>query len=233
MPFNMFGSAYRNQVFGSFNRKANCQGSSQYCGNQNTQLLGIDLGPEPQQLQGNCSTRCIACLNFTNQTQQQTYNKGNARNKLINTNKKIQHVVGVSESEYISNYQSSVVSNGSRLAQNQIIALDLTIKPSYGSGTWNQSSDRSSPAGSQIKKPKTGSSIHVGIGVDVKHNSYARYLARLKGKNLKVNRVNTTQFNAIKARLDKKKPVVNNKPFPLMIVQQAGKNTNVCACETN
>ena len=36
--------------------------------------------------------------------------------------------------------------------------------------------------GSRIKKPKTGSSIHVGAGVDVKHNSYARYLARLKGK---------------------------------------------------
>ena len=214
MPFNMFGSAYRNQVFGSFNRKANCQGSAQYCGN-------------PTQ-QDNCfpSPRCIACFNFTNQTQQQAYNKGNTRNKLINTNKKIQHVVGVSESEYISNFQSAVVSNGSRLSPVQII----NSPPSYGAGTWNQASDRSSPAGSQIKKPKTGSSIHVGIGVDVKHNSYARYLARLKGKNLKVNRVNTTQFNAIKARLDKNKPVVNNKPFPLMIVQQAGKNTNVCAC---
>ena len=222
MPFNMFGSAYRNQVFGSFNRKANCQGSAQYCGNPTQQYPSW-----VQQIQGNCSPRCMACFNFTNQTQQQAYNEGNTRNKLINTNKKIQHVVGVSESEYISNFQSAVVSNGSRLSPDQIIALEL---PSYGAGTWNQASDRSSPAGSQIKKPKTGSSIHVGIGVDVKHNSYARYLARLKGKNLKVNRVNTTQFNAIKARLDKNKPVVNNKPFPLMIVQQAGKNTNVCAC---
>ena len=58
MPFNMFGSVYRNQVFGTFNRQANCQGSPQYCGNPNAQLPGW-----LQQLEGNCTPRCMACLN--------------------------------------------------------------------------------------------------------------------------------------------------------------------------
>lgn len=220
MPFNMFGSSYRNQVYGSFKREANCQGSAQYCSNPAQQYPSW-----VQQLQC-ASPRCMACLNFTSQKQQEVYNKGNVRNKLINTNKKIQHVVGLSETEYASSLSSAVVSNGSRLTQNQIDVLD---NPFYGAGTWNQASDRNYPSGSKLKKPKTGSSIRTGVGVDVKHNSYARYLARLKGKNLKVNKVSTVQFDRIKTRLDKNKPVVNNKPFPLMIVQQAGKG-NVCAC---
>ena len=212
MPFNMFGSVYRNQVFGTFNRQANCQGTPQYCGNPNAQLPGW-----LQQLEGNCSSRCMACIG-----------EYSDKNKITNTQKKIQRVVGVSESEFASNLSSAVVSNGSRLTQQQIQALTQTSRPSFGAGTWNQASDRALPAGSRIKKPKTGSSIHVGVGVDVKHNSYARYLARLKGKNLKVKKPSNLQQIIIS--LNKNKPVVNNKPLPLMIVQQAGKTQNVCAC---
>jgi len=108
--------------------------------------------------------------------------------------------------------------------------LTPTSRPFYGAGTWNQASDRALPAGSRIKKPKTGSSIHVGVGVDVKHNSYARYLARLKGKNLKVKAVTLNKLEPIVNTLNKNKPVVNNKPLSLMIVQQAGKSGNKCAC---
>lgn len=329
MPFNMFGSVYRNQVFGTFNRQANCQGTPQYCGNPNAQLPGW-----LQQLEGNCTPRCMACLNlgfvptphwtllnlivnnvwdgadhkqqkfslfqhlyanreytiqfnvplletlatdvaafendhkqefndlftqidagmnfdnedfFTtaaNQLQQLTlaisnqaqasqaaYMLGNKLNTIVNNQKKIQRVVGVSESEFVSNLASAVVSNGSRLTQRQINTLTpASLRPFYGAGTWNQASDRALPAGSRIKKPKTGSSIHVGVGVDVKHNSYARYLARLKGKNLKVKNVSNTILQQIVNTLNKNKPVVNNKPLPLMIVQQAGKTQNVCAC---
>ena len=214
MPFNMFGSVYRNQVFGTFNRQANCQGTPQYCGNPNAQLPGW-----LQQLEGNCSSRCMACIG-----------EYSDKNKITNTQKKIQRVVGVSESEFASNLSSAVVSNGSRLTQQQIQALTQTSRPFYGAGTWNQASDRALPAGSRIKKPKTGSSIHVGVGVDVKHNSYARYLARLKGKNLKVKAVALNKLGPIVNTLNKNKPVVNNKPLPLMIVQQAGKTQNVCAC---
>ena len=217
MPFNMFGSVYRNQVFGTFNRQANCQGTSQYCGNPNAQLPGW-----LQQLQGNCNSRCMACIG-----EYSAFNK----NKITNTQKKIQRVVGVTESEFASNLSSAVVSNGSRLSQLQINTLNpVGSRPSFGAGTWNQASDRALPAGSRIKKPKTGSSIHVGLGVDVKHNSYARYLARLKGKNLKVKGVSKTELQNIVTRLNKNKPVVNNKPLPLMIVQQAGKSGNKCAC---
>ena len=337
MPFNMFGSVYRNQVFGTFNRQANCQGTPQYCGNPNAQLPGW-----LQQLEGNCSSRCMACLNagdfkptpqwtllflivntdwqgdtdeqkhfaifeflfnnqhytdhlvfvfpdniledpdkvkvqfkvlftkiteteitfgdhatFTTETtdvlitetatiaanaqaSQSAYMQGNKLNTIINNQKKIQRVVGVSESEFVSNLSSAVVSNGSRAPfknskflinfnAGQIFSgIPVGSRPFYGAGTWNQASDRALPAGSRIKKPKTGSSIHVGVGVDVKHNSYARYLARLKGKNLKVKKPSNLQQIIIS--LNKNKPVVNNKPLPLMIVQQAGKSGNKCAC---
>jgi hypothetical protein len=64
---------------------------------------------------------------------------------------------------------------------------------------WNQMSDRNLPANSlvsnisvvpsrgnstkrSITRDRPGSQRPGGIGVDVKHGSYARYLARLKGK---------------------------------------------------
>lgn len=65
---------------------------------------------------------------------------------------------------------------------------------------WNQSSDRQVPSigtyyvpsrGNTTKgtvtRNRPGASGAVGTGVDIKHNSYARYLARKKGKNIKTN----------------------------------------------
>ncbi len=60
---------------------------------------------------------------------------------------------------------------------------------------WNQSSDQKNPSTTQhVNVPSHGSSTHSsttrlrpgsltpgGTGVDVKHNSYSRYLLRLKG----------------------------------------------------
>ena len=97
-------------------------------------------------------------------TNQKNYMMGNMLNKIVNTQKKIQRVVGVPESEYISNLASAVVSNGSRLTEQQIQSqIPVLSRPSYGAGTWNQSSDRPLPAGSKIKKPTTGSSICTGL----------------------------------------------------------------------
>ena len=65
---------------------------------------------------------------------------------------------------------------------------------------WNQSSDRATPSQGRRHVPTRGNSTRTtitanrpgaaapgGEGVDVKHNSYARYLARKKGKVFRTN----------------------------------------------
>lgn len=102
--------------------------------------------------------------------------------------KKIWKTVGVSSSEYMNN----------------LSALTVYEKP-YNSDhvNWNQMSDRAEPhvvpnvvprrghsglSGTIIHSSRTqnrpGGTSTGGIGVDVKHGSYARYLARLKGKSV-------------------------------------------------
>lgn len=62
---------------------------------------------------------------------------------------------------------------------------------------WNQSSDRAIPAIQKVYRPTNGNSTKTsitrerpgsqspgGVGVDIKHNSYERYLMRKKGKHL-------------------------------------------------
>ena len=68
---------------------------------------------------------------------------------------------------------------------------------------WNQSSDRNKPSiqsnivysrGSStarsITRNRPGACSPGGQGVDIKHNSYDRYLARLKGNVVKINNIN-------------------------------------------
>ena len=43
MPINKFNSTYRNQVFGTFNKTGDCQGSVEYCNNPNKQFLDPSL----------------------------------------------------------------------------------------------------------------------------------------------------------------------------------------------
>ena len=74
-------------------------------------------------------------------------------------------------------------------------ALSVYQQPVLYGVNWNQMSDRSSPHYQRITAPTRGSSTKStitrarpgagtpgGYGVDIKHNSYDRYLARLKGK---------------------------------------------------
>jgi hypothetical protein len=101
------------------------------------------------------------------------------------TQKRIWNTVRVPASEYVMNLAS----------------LNTYQSPSatYNNVNWNQMSDRAKPANSQVSKinivPSRGNSTRTsltrdrpgsqapgGKGVDVKHGSYARYLARLKGK---------------------------------------------------
>lgn len=101
------------------------------------------------------------------------------------TQKRIWNTVRVTESEYVMNK----------------VSLEVYEKPStsYNDVNWNQMSDRSLPANTTVSNMRTvpsrgnstktsltrarpGASASGEYGVDIKHASYARYLARLKGK---------------------------------------------------
>ncbi len=96
--------------------------------------------------------------------------------------KRIWNTVRVSASEYTMNIGS----------------LNVYTKPSlaHANVNWNQYSDRAvagvvkrnvptrgNSTRSSITRNRPGSQSAVGTGVDIKHGSYARYLARLKGKS--------------------------------------------------
>jgi len=104
----------------------------------------------------------------------------------IITQKRIWNTVRVPESEYIMNLSS--------------LNVYQPALPEYANVNWNQYSDRPTPANSHpnlkitivpsrgnstkssITRLRPGSLKPGGTGVDIKHGSYHRYLARLKGK---------------------------------------------------
>lgn len=82
-----------------------------------------------------------------------------------------------------------------------VSSLEVYQQPSttYNGVNWNQMSDRSLPSNlntsriaivpsrgnstrSSLTRDRPGSQAPGGMGVDIKHGSYARYLARIKGK---------------------------------------------------
>jgi len=98
------------------------------------------------------------------------------------TQRRIQNTVRVSQSEYLEN----------------LAGLNVYTKPlaKYGFVNWNQGSDRAEPGRvirnvpshsanstkTSITRMRPGSCSAAGQGVDIKHGSYARYLARIKGR---------------------------------------------------
>jgi len=128
-----------------------------------------------------CVVQCKGCSN----TYCQTCDPSGSYLEI--TQKRIWNTVRVSSSEYTMNLGS----------------LSVYQPPStnsiYNEVNWNQMSDQALPSNSNISKitvvPSRGSSTRSsitrnrpgsmrpgGIGVDIKHGSYDRYLARLKGK---------------------------------------------------
>jgi hypothetical protein len=99
----------------------------------------------------------------------------------VSTQQKIWNTVRVPASEYTMNRA----------------ALNVYTAPTLSSGVnWNQSSDRAvagivhsnvptygSSTRQSITRMRPGSTSAPGAGVDVKHGSYDRYLARLKGRS--------------------------------------------------
>jgi len=88
----------------------------------------------------------------------------------IHTQKIIQNQVRVPSSLYTM-HLAALYTNNQDLSQN-------TLKGQYNA------SDRSTPHGLKTEQSKA-TSIKPNYGVDVKHNSYDRYLARKKSQNLK------------------------------------------------
>ena len=98
------------------------------------------------------------------------------------TQRRIQNTVRVSQSEYLEN----------------LAGLNVYTAPiaKYGLVNWNQGSDRAEPGQvhrnvpshganstkTSITRLRPGSCSAAGQGVDIKHGSYARYLARIKGR---------------------------------------------------
>lgn len=98
------------------------------------------------------------------------------------TQRRIQNTVRVSQSEYLEN----------------LAGINVYTKPiaKYGFVNWNQGSDRAEPGQvhrnvpshnanstkTSITRMRPGSCSAASQGVDIKHGSYARYLARIKGR---------------------------------------------------
>ena len=98
------------------------------------------------------------------------------------TQRRIQNTVRVSQSEYLENLAG--------------LNVYTPAVAKYGFVNWNQGSDRAEPGRvmrnvpshdanstkTSITRLRPGSCSAAGEGVDIKHGSYARYLARLKGR---------------------------------------------------
>jgi hypothetical protein len=123
-------------------------------------------------------TQCVSCLN-----------KENTTAKANITQKRIWNQVRAPASTYLMNL-SSFTSAASRLATGKNV-------------NWNQMSDSALAAiqpslnpthGNSLKRTLTsdrpGAGTPGGSGVDVKHDSYARYLNRKKASNLKTQTQN-------------------------------------------
>jgi hypothetical protein len=98
-------------------------------------------------------------------------------NNQVSTQKKIWNLVGASSSQYQDNIA----------ALSGLGSLGPCVK------YWNQGSDRQSPgqptayvsrARTRSRPGGTGTAGAMAAGVDIKHNSYSRYLARKKGPHL-------------------------------------------------
>jgi len=124
------------------------------------------------------NTPCVSCVNVSNDTNAKTL-----------TQKRIWNQVRAASGIYTMNL--AVLTSGAA-----ILASDKTAN-------WNQMSDRVLPAKQPALHPTHGNSLKQtltsdrpgagspgGQGVDVKHDSYARYLNRKKAGNLKTQTKN-------------------------------------------
>ena len=131
---------------------------------------------------------CRACGNpiYNNQPYPNTVPKPNPNDSYLS--KVLENTVRVPSSEYTMN----------KSALNVYITPIINPTKSLYGVNWNQMSDRAVPGVLKINVPsyygnstrtsltrmRPGSTSAPGKGVDIKHGSYDRYLARLKGKSV-------------------------------------------------
>jgi hypothetical protein len=114
------------------------------------------------------------------------------------TQKRIWHRIGVPESLYLSDLAAlTVVGNASNVPQIITGQHGQVLWSPKTNLNWNQSSDRAVPHIQVVNVPSRGNSTRTtltrnrpgastpgGRGVDIKHGSYARYLAKKKAGNV-------------------------------------------------
>ena len=107
-----------------------------------------------------------------------------------------------SDAPQVQYHRQKVIQNTVRVPQSiytmNLGALSVYQSPQISDGVnWKQMSDRRNPhvaiatvsshgssTKSSITRERPGSLTPGGVGVDMKHNSYDRYLARIKGKSV-------------------------------------------------
>ena len=145
-----------------------------------------------------------------------------------NIEKQIQNQVGVSESQMID-VKSAITIGSDYLA----LPANLTNYPFKNMSDRrnahftlnNNVPTRGNSVRSSVTSNKPGSMAPGGKGVDVKHGSYARYLGKLKSKNI-ISNENMESVSYIEgARI---RPAMNNKQYRFSII-----NTTNCKCNGN
>lgn len=150
--------------------------------------------------------QCKTCSNVCNSNPLCDWNKKKT------TQKKIWGLVRQSSSSYQGTISSvTVIGPLGGINSNKPLMQ-------YSGVNWNQSSDRNVPSVEHRHVPRNKTRLRpgslaggTGVGVDIKHNSYARFLARKKGKNL------TTKPNLSQGpdTLNLNNPIQGNKNYLL------------------
>ena len=142
-------------------------------------------------------------------------------------NKRINNVVRVPSSLYTMNKASYAVSNQLLNAKSSTSSFNSKLQNNQSSDRWvNSNSKRYIPSkGNSLRSTKTsdrpGGSAPCGVGVDIKHNSYDRYLNKLKGQKHLRGESSNSNVNS--------KAIKNNKLKKESIISSSNSNCNKCS----
>ena len=135
---------------------------------------------------------------------------------------RIQNQVGVPESQRLDVYaaftsSSKLLTGSKRYGIFNYPHQNLSDRIAAAKPTNNNVPTRGNSVKSSVTSNRPGSMVPGGAGVDVKHDSYARYLGKIKASNIISNKKGpfNTQEVGNGARL---RPAINNKQYRFSIV---------------